>query len=93
MEKLYRTVNGGEREECPPEEQEQYAQDLIYYDTVTLPNEIRSQRNSLLAASDWTQAQDIPQSTKDTWAVYRQALRDVPQQAGFPKNVVWPEKP
>lgn len=27
------------------------------------------------------------------WAVYRQALRDVPQQEGFPENIVWPESP
>ena len=93
MEILYKTVNGGERVECSQEEQEQYALDVIEYETVVLPNTVRQQRNSLLAASDWTQANDIPQATKDAWAVYRQALRDVPQQAGFPTNVVWPTKP
>ena len=35
----------------------------------------------------------IPYATKDKWAPYRQALRDVPEKEGFPFNVVWPEKP
>jgi hypothetical protein len=30
---------------------------------------------------------------KASWSVYRQALLDVPQQPGFPHNVIWPEKP
>jgi hypothetical protein len=93
MEKLYKTINGGEIVECSQEEQDQYAIDLINYETVTLPMTIRQQRNALLTASDWTQAGDVPQATKDLWATYRQALRDVPQQAGFPTNVTWPQKP
>lgn len=55
--------------------------------------QVRAQRNQLLAATDWTQAADVPQAVKDKWAPYRQALRDVPQQAGFPMNVTWPTKP
>ena len=93
MEKLYKTVNGGEIVECSQEEQDQCAIDLVYYETVTLPMTIRNERNALLTASDWTQAADVPQTTKDAWATYRQALRDVPQQAGFPTNVTWPQKP
>lgn len=54
---------------------------------------MRSERNALLAATDWTQMPDVPQATKDKWAPYRQALRDVPQQAGFPDNIQWPVKP
>jgi hypothetical protein len=53
----------------------------------------RQNRDQLISDTDWTQASDIPQSTKDKWAVYRQLLRDVPQQEGFPFNIVWPEKP
>ena len=53
----------------------------------------RARRDSLLAQTDWTQAADVPQATKDLWAPYRQALRDVPQQSGFPTEIVWPEKP
>ena len=51
---------------------------------------VRNQRDLLLAESDWTQCADISQATKDKWAPYRKALRDVPQQAGFPFDVIWP---
>ncbi len=54
---------------------------------------IRARRDAELAATDWTQMPDVPQSTKNKWAPYRQALRDVPQQAGFPDNIQWPEMP
>lgn len=59
----------------------------------TAAKRIRRARNTLLQESDWTQAADVPQATKDKWASYRQALRDVPQQAGFPDNIQWPVKP
>lgn len=55
--------------------------------------QIREERNAKLAATDWTQASDVPQSVKDSYASYRQALRDVPTQSGFPNQVVWPESP
>lgn len=51
------------------------------------------ERNTLLQQSDWTQLPDVPQSVKDKWAVYRQALRDIPQQDGFPQNILWPVQP
>jgi len=54
--------------------------------------ENRNIRNSLLSASDWTQVQDAPVDTS-AWATYRQALRDIPQQEGFPLNVIWPVEP
>jgi hypothetical protein len=54
---------------------------------------IRETRNELLAETDWTQAADVPQTIKDKWATYRQALREVPQQPGFPTNITWPTKP
>lgn len=50
------------------------------------------QRNSLLAASDWTQLPDVPLTTKQAWADYRQALRDITMQTD-PFNIVWPTKP
>ena len=55
--------------------------------------EVRSERNAKLAATDWTQTVDTPQATKDKYATYRQTLRDVPAQSGFPNNVVWPTQP
>ncbi len=47
-------------------------------------------RNSLLASSDWTQLPDVPLVTKTVWAVYRQALRDITDQVGYPLNIEWP---
>ena len=52
----------------------------------------RNQRDTLLTQTDWTQVADAPVD-KAAWAAYRQALRDVPQQAGFPVTITWPEKP
>jgi hypothetical protein len=53
---------------------------------------VREQRNQKLADCDWTQLADSPVD-KAVWATYRQALRDVPGQAGFPWTVNWPEQP
>jgi hypothetical protein len=53
--------------------------------------EVRSERNIKLANTDWSQGADVPQAIKDKYAPYRQALREVPAQAGFPLTVVWPE--
>jgi hypothetical protein len=53
---------------------------------------VRAQRDEKLAATDWTQLADSPVN-KPTWATYRQALRDVPSQPGFPWNVQWPTQP
>ena len=53
---------------------------------------VRDQRNSKLAACDWTQLSDSP-ADKAAWGTYRQSLRDVTAQAGFPWNVTWPVEP
>jgi hypothetical protein len=53
---------------------------------------IRAERNRLLSESDWTQVLDAPVD-QDAWATYRQALRDITSQEGFPHSVVWPTKP
>lgn len=55
--------------------------------------QIRAQRNFLLAASDWTQGKDIPTTISEPWATYRQQLRDITDQPGFPDTVTWPDKP
>jgi hypothetical protein len=62
------------------------------YTPVVSEAEIRQMRNAILADSDWTQVADAPVD-QAAWATYRQALRDVPQQDGFPGSVVWPEQP
>jgi len=53
---------------------------------------VRRSRNQMLSECDWTQLEDSPVN-KTVWATYRQALRDMPSQEGFPWNVQWPEKP
>lgn len=53
---------------------------------------VRAERAQKLADCDWTQVADAPVD-KQAWATYRQALRDVPAQAGFPWDVQWPEQP
>ena len=55
--------------------------------------EVRAERNTKLSATDWTQASDVPQAVKDSYVSYRQALRDVPNQSGFPNEIVWPVAP
>jgi hypothetical protein len=61
-------------------------------DTSAAAAAIRAERDSLLTASDWTQVIDAPVD-QAAWATYRQALRDIPQQAGFPWTITWPVKP
>jgi hypothetical protein len=57
----------------------------------------RAERNRLLAESDWT---DLPSAQarltdaqKEAWTAYRQALRDITNQPGFPASIQWPTKP
>jgi len=52
---------------------------------------IRSQRDTLLAETDWRALTDGSMST--AWSTYRQALRDITAQEGFPHSVVWPTEP
>ena len=54
--------------------------------------ELRQKRNSMLAASDWTQLVDA-QVDKNAWAVYRQRLRDLPATASDAANPNWPDVP
>ena len=56
---------------------------------------LRRERKSLLSESDWTQGNDSPLSEekKAEWAMYRQALRDLPANTTDPTNVTWPVPP
>ena len=58
-------------------------------DRTLAENAVRLKRAKLLTASDWTQLPDVPLETKAAWATYRQWLRDITDQAGFPFDVVW----
>ena len=57
-----------------------------------LSSQIRQERNTLLSECDWTQVSDAPVN-KAAWQTYRQALRDITAQEGFPYSVIWPTKP
>ena len=66
------------------------------WDKVELPlgqasDNVRAHRDHLLAETDWTALSDSTLTTD--MAAYRQALRDVPTQEGFPYAVTWPSKP
>ena len=50
----------------------------------------REVRNKLLTETDWMEFRGV---LTDEWDEYRQALRDVPAQEGFPTDIVWPTKP
>jgi len=68
----------------------------VYPDPVQVEAEqaaqVRAERNSKLAASDWTQVADAPVD-QSAWAWYRQSLRDITSQVGFPWAIEWPEQP
>jgi hypothetical protein len=55
--------------------------------------EVRNQRSEILKASDWTQGRDILEEVSVLWQPYRQQLRDITEQDGFPFSVVWPAPP
>jgi len=56
---------------------------------------IRQTRNTKLTLSDWMviRASEGGPAVPSDWATYRQALRDVPAQAGFPNEINWPAEP
>lgn len=62
---------------------------------------IREDRNKRLADTDWRVTYEVEKASVDglgiqfplVWATYRQALRDITSQPGFPHNVTWPEEP
>lgn len=57
--------------------------------------EIRFQRNQLLAETDWVviKAQESDSKIPSSWKQYRQELRDITEQKDFPHNIIWPKKP
>jgi hypothetical protein len=53
---------------------------------------VRNQRTEMLKDCDWTQIADST-ANKTAWATYRQALRDITTQTGFPWTITWPTQP
>jgi len=75
--------------EATPEERYQILSDL----EVEFTERLRNKRNEMLAETDWTQAEDIPQAIRDNWKPYRQSLRDITDTYSSLNDVVWPTKP
>jgi len=65
--------------------------DQITSREITAATQVRATRTELLQKTDWCACSDVTMSTE--MATYRQALRDVPAQEGFPYNVTWPTRP
>ena len=57
--------------------------------------EARAERDRLLTESDWVtiRATDTGDPVPTEWQTYRQALRDIPEQTGFPEEIEWPQEP
>lgn len=56
-----------------------------------IASDMRNQRERLLSDTDWMALSDNTMTPE--WAAYRQALRDITAQEGFPYSVIWPTKP
>ena len=71
------------------------SQEQIDANTDQQAQNVRSQRDSLLSSTDWRVIRAIETQTEESqdWVQYREDLRNIPQQEGFPWNVVWPIKP
>lgn len=69
--------------------------DAEWNDPVNVELRARELRNALLKETDYILMPDYPltDEQKSLWILYRQALRDLPEQDGWPLNIVWPEKP
>lgn len=94
------TVVEGDLIEHPKLENGNVVQDNLMISELEEEN-IRAQRNSLLFDSDVEMMKILDTATswdnletlRSDWKIYRQSLRDVPTQAGFPSSVTWPTKP
>lgn len=96
-------IDGGKLKIRPPQPSPFYdwngiewvLNDAFWYDNQA--ELVRGQRDELLLQSDWTDTASAPTrlgtDVYNSWQVYRQQLRDVPEQSGFPLNVAWPTKP
>lgn len=74
---------------------EAYNGEVTVEDVPLTEDEARTQRDKLLAATDWTQVLDAPidAATREAYRAYRQDLRDITEQEGFPEAITWPELP
>jgi len=84
----------GKLTKLTPTEVEQLMSQKEDYDSGSaerISKEVRNQRDRLLTDTDWMALSDNTMSPE--WASYRQGLRDITDQAGFPSSVTWPTEP
>ena len=57
--------------------------------------EVRAERDKKLTDTDWTQIPNnaLSDESKTAWATYRQSLRDITADSGFPHSITWPDQP
>ena len=70
-----------------------YTYKTILKDSSAISENVRQHRDIKLHECDWTQNRDIVLSNDSDWVIYRQELRDITTQAGFPFDVTWPTEP
>ena len=90
MANQYKNINGVNIELTDVEQAELDTKKAAYDSSIPAKEEKRRERNALLAETDWMAGSDITMSS--AWKTYRQALRDLPAQSGFP-DVAFPTKP
>jgi len=69
---------------------------IVSYDEAAVTTEanmmaLRAERNQRLAQTDWWASSDLTMT--EAQKAYRQALRDITEQTGFPENIDWPQEP
>ncbi len=89
----FHNINGEQVQFTEAEETARDAEEQAWADGANdrAAAQVREERDAKLAACDWMASSDVTLST--AWRTYRQALRDVPTQAGFPNSITWPTEP
>ena len=77
----------------PPHDNAEWKIDKWIVPKKAKADDARAKRDELLGECDFIMLSDHPATNKAAWKTYRQALRDVPEQAGFPETIKWPNKP
>ena len=89
----YHNINGQSVQFTAQEEIDRDAEEQAWADGANdrAAVQVREERDAKLAVTDWMANSDVTMASG--WATYRQALRDVPAQSGFPNTITWPTKP
>ena len=89
----FKNVNGETIQLTADEETARDAEEQAWADgaDARAAAKVREKRDELLAATDWRANSDV--TLADNWKTYRQALRDITSQAGFPNSVTYPTEP